>query len=286
MLDLILILIALAALSGIVFLGAKNKSTLARIDLKNLHKAQATTAKEEIIYRRLERKFVAGSQKLFSWFQPLSRWLVDLFRKIYRRVAHLERKYRVIAEEKEAAEPTNGSTALKLSGEIDELIEKDEYAEAEKRIIELISHAPNSPIWYRRLGDLYVKTKDYVHARETYEYVITLDEKLRSEKEIINGSESLELAGDYLTLGQILRDTGELDAAVEKIEKACRLEANNPRNLDLLIETSILAGNKVLAWEAFDRLKNVNPDNQKIAELEDRLNEIDKQSRIERQTSI
>ena len=245
------------------------------LDVTSLKKERELATKNEIISRRLERKFTRGGAEVLKVLSPVGRAIMTGIRRLYRKIVTLERKYKQANKAPKSSDAPVESTTLKLSTEIDELLEKKEYAIAEKKIIEMISHTPKDPNWYRCLGEIYMETRQYDQAKETYEYVISLDDKLESESEIINGTANVEKASDCINLALVLRELGDFEDALEKTEKACRLESNNPRNLDLLFEISILAGNKVLAWEAHDRLKQVNPENMKIQEMEDKLKELE-----------
>ena len=57
--------------------------------------------------------------------------------------------------------------------------------------------------------------------------------------------------------------------------RAVQLEPGNPKYLDQLLEMSIIAGDSELARETYDRLRLANPDNQKLAEFKQRVEEIE-----------
>ncbi|MFA5107364.1 MAG: tetratricopeptide repeat protein [Patescibacteria group bacterium] len=273
--DIIFSIIGLAALVGIWYIVRRKMDKLRHLDVKSFKKERESATKNEIITRRLERKFTSGGAEVLKVLSPFGRAIMTGIRRLYRKIVVLERKYKQANETPKSSDTPVESSTLKLSTEIDALLEKKEYAVAEKKIIEMISHAPKDPNWYRCLGEIYMLTRQYDQAKETYEYVISLDDKLESESEIINGTANVEKASDCINLALVLRELGDFEQALEKTEKACRLESNNPRNLDLLFEISILAGNKVLAWEAHDRLKQVNPENNKIQEMEAKLKELE-----------
>jgi hypothetical protein len=56
--------------------------------------------------------------------------------------------------------------------------------------------------------------------------------------------------------------------------KALEIEPNNPRYLDTILEISIIKKDKVLANETYKRLKEVNPENQKLAEIKEEIAEL------------
>lgn len=285
MIDVIFIFLGLMAIIGIWLIVYRKIDKLRNISDNNFKKERERTTKNDLVAQRLERKFSSVGEKIFIYVSPLGKRLFYGLRGLYRKIVRLERQYNKKSDAQTEIEGQRESTSLKLNTEIDELIEKKEYAVAEKKLIEMISLSPKNPIWYRLLGEVYMQTRQYEQAGETLEYVITLDEKIRNESEIINGTANVELAGDYINLAIVYKEKGEIEKALEKADKACRLESNNPRNLDLLFEMSILADNKVLAWEAHDRLKQVNPENNKLLEMEEKLKHLEGKNTILRSSN-
>ena len=65
-----------------------------------------------------------------------------------------------------------------------------------------------------------------------------------------------------------------LDKALEVYQLASRVEPKSPRVLDLLLEACILNKKRVMAKNTLNKLKKVNPDNQKLDEFKKRIDEI------------
>lgn len=285
MVDVIFIFLGLIAIAGAWLIVYGKIDKLRNISGNNFKKERERSTKNDLVAQRLERKFTNVGEKIIIFVSPLGKRLFYGLRGLYRKIVRLERQYNEKSDTQIEKEGQRESTSLKLNTEIDELIEKKEYAIAEKKLIEMISLSPKDPIWYRLLGEVYMQTRQYEQAGETFEYIIALDEKIKNESEIINGTTGVELAGDYVNLAIVYREKGEIEKAVENVEKACRLEANNPRNLDLLFEMSILAGNKVTAWEAHDRLKQVNPENKKLLDMKEKLKNLEENNSILRSSN-
>ena len=75
-------------------------------------------------------------------------------------------------------------------------------------------------------------------------------------------------------MGEWLREGGGLAEAIVAYRTAAEHEPNNPRVLDLLLEISILSGDKRLAREAFIKLQAANPENQKLGDWEAKIREM------------
>ena len=94
------------------------------------------------------------------------------------------------------------------------------------------------------------------------------------------GDVSRGLARRVLLSGQVLPGAfgatlqGSARERGDQRIQAVELEPKNPKYLDLLIETVILCGDKDLAERAFNELRMVNPENQKLAVLRERINNI------------
>ncbi len=201
---------------------------------------------------------------------------------MYKKAQDLEKKYkREEAKTVAVASPEFKKKIDQLLDEAAEYYKKEEFEEAEKKFIEIISLAPQEKKAYKGLGDLYMKKKEYKQALETYKFVLKIDLKGSEEvikqedgREIKTFSNSIELADDHVDLGEVYMAMEDYLSAVEEFKKAVQLEPNNPRNLDLLIEGSINAKNKVLAIEALNALKRINPENQKLKEYREMIDKM------------
>ena len=70
----------------------------------------------------------------------------------------------------------------------------------------------------------------------------------------------------------LLVKIGQPEAAREAALGAIELEPQNPKYLDLLAEVAILCRDKALAERAYNDLRLVNPENNKLADLRERIN--------------
>ncbi|MBU0706894.1 tetratricopeptide repeat protein [Patescibacteria group bacterium] len=281
MFDIILLILSVLSLVAIVIIVGRKFPQLAQTNKKTIQQVREDATKYKIIGSRLERKIIKISSYIIKALRPIYVRIINLVKEIYEKVVHLEKQYTKMSNQKKngVIDP-QAHTQFTLSSEIDGLIEQEEYEQAEKKLIELISNDSREVEPYRRLGELYMTIKDLEQAKETFEYILTLDMKHKEESEVIDGSDDADVAADYINLGLVYRDLGLVDKALETIEKACQLEGNNPRNLDIFLETSIIAGNKISAWEAFDRLKKVNPENKKLEEFSVKIKELEKVTKI------
>jgi tetratricopeptide (TPR) repeat protein len=256
--DIIPLVIIIISMLGIIFIVARKFPVLAAIDVGAIKSEQEAAKKEKIIASRLERK-INGFIKFFSkFFSPVQAVIKNLFRIIYGRARNLENKYKKI--EKVVSAPEEIEQKIKaLFFSAEEFLKAGSLNEAEKKYIEIISLDHKNIEAYKKLGEIYLEQKNYDHAEETFQYILKLD---------ANDIETL------FDLGLLFRERKEFDKALQSFARVVELEPTNPRNLDFLIDISIIVGNKDLAEKALGKLTEVNPDNQKLAEFKERIKNI------------
>lgn len=247
--------VALLGLAVVLFEAGRQIKKLAGLDLDAMPEARMKVRKHSIIEDRLERKLgtMRGALKQSthpSWLKCKA-WV----KKIYLRLVALEEKYRHSAarlkpktqEEKEKVRQRLGL----LMDEGGKLLEQQQYVEAEKKFIEVVSLDPKNVNAFEQLGEIYYFQKDLDHALETLIFAKRLNPK----------SDHI-----YLDMGMIKLEQGKVEQAMADFKKAVELSPNNPKNLDGLLNAALLAKKKYEATRAFDQLSKVNPENQKLPE--------------------
>lgn len=269
----------------IVIIITKKFPILASINTTVLQKYKQDKIKKGLIEDRLKRKFKAfnlgalfksGSEKPGS----------PVFENFYKYLRILEQRYR---DKIRTREPEEKETAEKkkiiLLSEAKTLFEEEKFKEAEDKYIEVISLDNKYLEAYEGLAETYFKIKDFEHAKEIYGYLIKMnaqdsskkeDQKEISLKEGINEKEkdysqstslSNQVARHQVDLGKVFMATEEYEKALGCFQEAVKLEPNNPRNLDAIIEVAIKLENRTLASEYYNKLKEVNPENEKLKDI-------------------
>ncbi len=293
-LDLIAIGIIIISVGSIVFIIAKKFPVISSINTTVLKKHQQDEVKRQLIESRLKRKlsFVSGFYRPKKEEQAQGKESFMKRAQIF--IQKLEKKYRDNANTVQQQQNGNGDKTKKqkslLLEEAKKMIEEERYKEAEDKYIEAISLDNQYIEAYEGLAQLYVAIKDYKHAKETYKYllkIVTTDEetngkeKTHVENEKEQGSDSASLNKDiakyYITLGEVYLLGDELSEAKEHFEEAIKLEPNNPRNLDLLIQTALKSRDTDTVKRYLDKLKEVNPKNEKLELIKKELRNLRKQ---------
>jgi tetratricopeptide (TPR) repeat protein len=79
-------------------------------------------------------------------------------------------------------------------------------------------------------------------------------------------------------LGEVYELENKPDMALKQYQKAVEMEPSNPRLLDLLLKISIIMKRKDLAQQAFTDLRNADPENKKLAELQTEIDAMSDQA--------
>lgn len=261
-LPIVLILISLIIMFR---LAIRKFPQLAILDVDNMPQEKEGQKKKEIIQKRLERdinEMSTGMQRFFEYwsgrFSFFSRWLEKLKEM---KVRHQEQKQMAQVSLTEKIE-----MLLRQARELLKKEDNDSWLEAEKKLIAVVElDQKNLPV-FMELGDLYLRLKKYAEARQTFMYALRLLE--------INSDPRTEAEVNYL-LSQANQNLSNLDEALANVIESLRIEPNNPRFLDFMLELCLARKDKAMAEETFKRLAEVNPDNQKLVEFQSRIAEIE-----------
>jgi tetratricopeptide (TPR) repeat protein len=282
----IIILLAFAAIAYVV---VPKFPQLANVDTEHLPEEKQAKKKKEILLKRIEDEGAAARERWKKRLAPLGRvWgLLQLkFRQYVGRVERLWRHEESVKKRFEKAKLKPRETGTQLADYIragESALAEGAFDKAEEQFIAAIKLDTKSKQAYRGLADTYAAQGSGTEAEETYKFLFKLDPnndsvavqlgELAFEKnnlqEAIEWYQQAVLINDSLSprfyrLAELLLAVKEPATAREAALSAVELEPKNPKYLDLLIETAILAGDRKLAEDSFQELRLVNPDNQKL----------------------
>ena len=259
----IIILCLLIIISIII----KKLPQLAGINIQSIATERDTEVKNRIIADRLVRKLLGLKKLLAEVLKPLQEQTRESFRRLYRRVAELEK---ISAQQANPLKTIDMKQAVKDKlAAAAELINQDKMNEAEGLFIEVIKLDTKNVDAYEGLVQVYLANRDYKKARETCRFNIKLFAK--ENKKIPQSEKKHRLAKMYADLGWIYQLERKNTYALANFQKAVDCEPSNPRFLDLLLKISILLKNKDLAWRAYNGLKEADPENKKLPELKEEI---------------
>ena len=230
------------------------------IDVTNIPSERFRLVKEQILLGRIKRIYVSKLLKAKELAWPLARKLQMFMRMTVRRLMALEKYYEQMKSKPVGAMHALGSEAVRrMLDEANEFMKQEKFIDAEKRLIEVVSHDARNIDAYEMLGNLYVKTKRLDEAKETFGFVLKMDPNDASV---------------LTSLGEIVLGDSDARGALEYFEHAIAKRPNNPKYLDFYVTAALAAGEIEKAREGIDRLRSANPENQKLVEFEEKLSQL------------
>jgi len=274
MYDIIPLILILAGLTAIIIIAVRKFSVLASLDVEAIKQEREAKFKQQIISNRIKRSYSQYQDQVLVLFKPfvanISKFFVDLHDRLIEHKINYKKDKKVNLESEE-------TIIGRLFLDIEEALKNDEEEVAEKKYIEIIGIDSQNLKAFQGLGDLYFEKKQYNEAKQTYKHVIKLLESDTDDYALdsVDSAKNRQLSDIYFDLSLIEKISENTDSALGYIDKALNIEPNNPRYLDTKFELCIINKNKTLARATFEKLKEVDPENGKLAELEQEIVELE-----------
>ena len=293
---IILLVIVAACLGVIIYVAVRKFPQVANLDLANLPQEKIYQKKREIINKRIQQSGYMARRRLSQAVSPIKKiWgLLQLKFRIYvgkiERLLHHEQILKDKMEKKIASTGEQEQKFRQLVSDGEQYLKISSFDLAEDAFIAAIKIKPKSPEAYRGLGDTYLAKNSLEEAKQTYLFLHQLEpdndavlvklaevaEAQNKPEEAIGYYQQAVLLNDsfsarFYRLAELLVKVGQPDVAKEAILQATELEPQNPKYLDLLIEIAIICGDKAMGLKAYNDLRLVNPENQKLDSLKDRI---------------
>lgn len=279
----------------IIFLILKKFPQLTLLDVESIPEVKEEKKKDEFLKKRAEKKIQEQKEKKKVKWQPLlefSKSMQTGFRNfvggIEKKVFHIN--FKKIRAQKIEEGITPEQEIVVLLREAENARRAENLDQAEKKYIEIVRLDPKHVDAYRGLAEVYVGLGQIKEAEETYKFLhhllpnddmvfmslAELAEEQGKTTEAIQYYEKALLLNDsassrFAKLSGLLESEKQYPAAFEAMEQALELESENPKYLDNIIELAIIVGNKERAEEAYQKLRLVNPDNQKLPLFKDKI---------------
>lgn len=258
MYDIIPIILIIISLSAMIVIAVRKFPALAALDVENMPQEKEAKFKEKIITNRLKRNIIKYSSRVARILNPVGQGLAYFLKWAYGKLDEAKEKYKMGAVL--PAEKTE-ETVEGIISEAGNFIKKEDFETAEKKLIQAINIDAKNISAFKALAGLYFKKKSYNEAKQTFEHVLKLI-----------GEEDAEI---YFDLSLTGKEAGDMESAIANIEKAAAIEPNNPRYIDTMLEISIINKDKERALKAYEEMKQVNPENQKLRDIKKEIDELD-----------
>jgi tetratricopeptide (TPR) repeat protein len=258
------ILIFLILILIVLFVIIRRFPALAILDVDSMPEEKEAQIKERISQERIKRKF--------SFFSKHFLFFVNFVNKIFDR---FWLKLKTIKEEKEQKRESERLSKISskdkidvLFSQADDLIEDEKWDEAEKKLIDIISINDKSFRAFSSLADVYHSQEKLEEAKQTSLYALKLSEISDEE---IDGN---DLANLNYSLALINKELDDVDSSFDNISESLKLNPNNPRYLDLMLDLCIIKKRKDLASDFLNKIKKVNPGNNNIPDWEEKISSL------------
>lgn len=255
-------IVAAAALTVVVVVYGRAFPKASALDLEAMALHRQQKRKTNLVENRLRRKFNTFVLSLQAFLKPIGLVLKKLTRSAFHYLVRLEKRYRDAAKDTVSASTEPAVTATSVVTAVQEgnaLLEADKLAEAEKKFIAAVGLDSRSLDAYRGLAKVYEAMGNKIHAIATLQFMVQLDPKDQAI---------------YRELGELQIELEKYEEALESFEQALELGPNSPKNLDAMIEVAILNKLKYKAQSTLDKLKEVNPENQKLQKYQEEIDQL------------
>ena len=290
MYNIIPLIIILISLLTIIIIVARKFSVLSSLDLESIPAEKEASMKERIISSRLKRNFIRWGSRAMRIIRPAGVATADFFKWSYNKLSEIKEGYK---GEEHISESGLKEKTEQLFVEAEELKKSNDFPSAEKKYIEIIGIDSKNINAFKNLAQVYFELKNYEEAKQIFEHILKLKDddveaygglaEIAKEKGHFNEArdeylKSLNINNErsqtYFDLSLVYKAMENMKEAMDNIKKALSIEPNNPRYLDAMLDISIINKDKAAAFNAFDKLKNANPDNQKLEEFNKKIDEL------------
>jgi tetratricopeptide (TPR) repeat protein len=269
MYNIVPLILILISLSIIIVISVRKFSVLSNLDVDNIPAEKEARFKERIISNRIKRNTVKWWSKFSRLVAPLFVWLGDFLKDYYYKLHELKKEYqpevKLSTDEKE-------SLIGKTLADVEELYRQEDYEAAEKSLIDIISQDPTNLKAFKKLADIYLEENNFEEAKQTYEHIL----KLLETKDLVADEieKDRQTAQIYFNLAEVESEQARYDQAITYAKQALKIEPNNPRYLDTMLEISIIKKDKIQALDAYEKLRKSNPENEKLDILREQIDEL------------
>jgi tetratricopeptide (TPR) repeat protein len=224
---------------------------LSLIEPETVSQLREEEIKKHLLITRLQRKFEAIKRFLKILEQFFKKKLVRI-KERWERLKYLEKQSRIEKQKDKIIEELL-SEAERKSEESPGL--------AEKIYLEIIKIDRKNIPAYEGLVRLYSSQRKWEEAKEILKFLLK--------------SNPQQSIGYLFQLAKIEFENDNLRQAIKLVRQIVEEEgARDPRYLDFLIELAILDNNPQIAVAGLEILKEINPENAKISEFEERIKEL------------
>lgn len=268
---------------------------LASIRIEAIPKHQFQLRKQQILDKRLQQKLGSVEAALVRGFKRFFQGIATLSKRVFAKLTELEREYRrkiVVQQAIDDPQALRAKVATALA-EAQAAATAEDWPRAEQLFVDVVSLDPKNIDAYLGMADVAIARKDYVNAREALQFVLRLQQDsdaaytrlgridqqegkfAEAEADYLKSvSLNAMTSGTHYELATIEEQLGNIEKAEAAYQEAIKLEPANPKYLDALLQFAITHKRKSLAKATLEKLQEANPENQKLEELAQAVNDL------------
>lgn len=269
LLEKIALALSLLSMLAIITIIVRKFSVLSILNTDNIPGEKEAKFKKFLIKKRVDRDLNKLTKVFIIVYNKIKKIFVNSLGFLEKNL----HKFKAVYNKKRNLSKEDKSKLIKdLFRDFETSEKKEDFETAEAKLLEVINIDQNNLRAFFFLGRLYQEMSKFTESVQTLNYALKLAIKQKRDGDL---EEGLSLAEIYFSLAEAGRDLERLDYALECISEALDLEANNPRYLDLILDLSIMKKDKGLAWNYFNRMSAINPENNKLLAWKEEIEELE-----------
>lgn len=237
------------------FLLVRKYATLRMLDPDTSRTIREKKLRNRIMEDRMQRSVQMHIARMAHMLLIPWRVLRDAFRRAAGKLVAIERRYH---RERARDAQVSSEELQSMLADAERALRDERFQVAEERLVELVSVAPKFAQAYEVLSRVYSAKKEWKEAVESLVCYVKLTPK--------------DAEGRFL-LGSLYEETHESEKAFAEYGAALEKAPNNPKYLDAYISLALEMEKRVDATRALKMLREVNPENAKIADFAEALGE-------------
>ncbi len=266
MLDIIFLTILIISVFGVFFIILKKFAQLKSIDTSIITKEIQDKQKNELLKTRLKRKiksyFIKDNNK---------KGKID---NLQTKVESSIKRYETIKEynfiNKIAKAPEKRVFYMnELAEDIKKNIDSKEYLIAEDLCFQYLKLDKDNTNALEMLASIYNMNNSKQKAIQTYEYIVSILKKTKNKDNTRDNNQ--KIVKFLIKVADIYLSDLNYKKIADILKSAFLIDENNPKILDLLIESYINLKDKFMAERTLKKMEEANPENLKIIEFRDRI---------------
>lgn len=283
-------IVAAIALVVMVYVVVRHWKEIRLLDPRSIKEERQKEEREKLINRRFERVTADRLAALQRIGRTVARKTKESYKRTEARLQSFDNLYRKVKSPFAAMAPSQRERIKTLLTEARSLIRDLKWADAERRLLEVLSLDQRQSDAYKLLGTMYLRQKLYPQARETFEFLVKTrkadDATYAGLAEIAEAEGNFQIAEAMLVkaseagprqphrqaaLAGFYIKRGAPAKAWPHAKRASELEPGSAKYLEQSLEAAILLGDRKEARARYNRLRLLSEDPARFQALKDRV---------------